>query len=344
MPRRFAARQIEGGGRTHQTNVAICPRPGYKREEPPISAKRHAIEMTPPPNPAPDNPADGAAAPPWTDAEIQAHVRRVVAASGTSFLSAMKMLPPARRDAMFAIYAFCREVDDIADDPAPAHDKMARLEAWREEIERLYDGRPEAPTARALAGPIVSYALDKADFLALIDGMETDAGDSLRGPTVAELERYCDRVACAVGRLSVKIFGATEAAARDVAFALGQALQLTNILRDLREDADRGRLYLPAEILDAHGIGERDADAVLAHANLGAVCDELAELARRRFREAETELAKCARRPMRPAIIMMHVYRRILDRLIRRGWRRIDEPVTLGRAEKIWIALRHGVV
>ncbi len=300
--------------------------------------------MIPPSDPVPDNPADVAAPPLVNDSEVQAHVRRVVAASGTSFLSAMKMLPPARRNAMFAIYAFCREIDDIADEPAPTHDKLARLEAWREEIDQLYDGRPEAPTARALAGPVASYALDKADFLALIDGMETDAKDLLRGPSMEELERYCDRVACAVGRLSVKIFGATEAAARDVAFALGQALQLTNILRDLREDAERGRLYLPAELLDAHNIGERDANAVLAHPNLGAVCDEVAALARRRFGEAETELEKCARRPMRPAIIMMHVYRRVLDKLIRRGWRRIDEPVKLGRAEKIWVALRHGLV
>lgn len=300
--------------------------------------------MNPPSNPAPDALRFDAAFPGGADAEARAHVRRVVAASGTSFLSAMKMLPRARRDAMFAIYAFCREIDDIADEPAPIRDKMARLEAWRAEIGRLFDGRPEAPTARALAGPVESYALDKADFLALIDGMEMDADDSLRGPSMEELERYCDRVACAVGRLSVRIFGAREAAARDVAFALGQALQLTNILRDLREDAERGRLYLPAELLDAHGIGERDANAVLAHPNLGAVCDEVAALALRRFREAETELAKCRRRPMRPAIIMMHVYRRILDKLILRGWRRIDEPVNLRRAEKIWVALRHGLL
>ena len=123
--------------------------------------------MIPRSNPAPDNLADGVAASLPTESDTQAHVRRVVAASGTSFLSAMKMLPPARRDAMFAIYAFCREIDDIADEPAPTHDKMARLKAWREEIGRLYDGRPGAPTARALAGPVKSSALDKADFRAM---------------------------------------------------------------------------------------------------------------------------------------------------------------------------------
>lgn len=287
------------------------------------------------PQPHPIAPVDQAA---------RAHVRDVVSASGTSFMSAMKMLPPARREAMFAVYAFCREIDDIADEPAPAADKAARLAGWRAEIDRLYDGAPSQPTARALAGPVAAFGLDKADFMALIDGMEMDAGDSLRAPSMRELEQYCDRVACAVGRLSVRIFGATEPAARDVAFALGQALQLTNILRDLREDGERGRLYLPAELLDRHGIDARDPVAVLAHAGLPAVCAELAELAHSRFAEAEAALALCARRPMRPAIVMMHVYRRILDLLIRRGWRRIDEPVSLSRAGKLWIALRYGLV
>jgi phytoene synthase len=279
-----------------------------------------------------------------TDPEAREHVNRVVAASGTSFLAGMKVLPPQRRAAMYAIYAFCREIDDIADEPAPEADKRRRLDAWRAEIDRLYDGRPEGPTARALLAPVRSFALAKEDFLALIEGMEIDAADTLRLSTLNDLEYYCDRVACAVGRLSVRVFGAPGAAGVAVAFALGQALQLTNILRDLSEDATRGRLYLPEELLERHGIEAREPAAVLADAALPHLCEELAGLARRRFHEAEAAIARGPRQALRPATIMMHVYRRILDRLEERGWTRLDQPVALGRVEKLWIALRYGLL
>ncbi len=271
------------------------------------------------------------------------HVRAVVADSGTSFFWAMRLLPEPRRDAMFAIYAFCREVDDIADDPAPMAEKSAGLAGWRDEIARLYAGRPTYPTGRALLGPVNAYCLRQEDFLALVEGMEMDAAD-IRAPTMEDLELYCDRVACAVGRLSVRAFGATEARAEDVAFALGQALQLTNILRDIEEDAERGRLYLPRELLEANGIAATDLAEVLRHPALPAVCDALAEIAERRYAEAQAALADCARRPMRPARVMLEVYRRTLARLRARGWTRLEEPVSLPKAEKLWIALRHGLL
>ncbi|MEX0814604.1 MAG: presqualene diphosphate synthase HpnD, partial [Dongiaceae bacterium] len=249
-----------------------------------------------------------------------------------------------RREAMFAVYAFCRAVDDIADDAAPVAVKRARLGRWREEIDRLYAGRPQSPIARALADPVARYGLAREDFLALIDGMEMDAGNAMRAPSMAELELYCARVAGAVGLLSVRVFGATGETARRLALTLGEALQLVNILRDLREDAERGRLYLPRELLAAHGIASRDPRVVLAHPALGAVCDDLAAVARRRFAEARVLLAACPRRPMRPAVVMMTVYGRLLDRLVRRGWTRLDAPVRLSAAEKFWVALRHGVL
>jgi phytoene synthase len=271
------------------------------------------------------------------------HVRRVTRASGTSFFWAMRLLPAPRREAMFAIYAFCREVDDVADEEAPAADKVLRLEDWRAEIDRLYTGAPTFPTTRALARPVAEYGLEKADFLALIEGMEMDAGEAIRAPTMTALEYYCDRVACAVGRLSIRAFGATEPAAREVAYALGQALQLTNILRDPKEDAVRGRLYLPAELLDKHEIGTNDPMAVLAHPRLPDVCRDLAAVARRRFDEADAAIAQCARQPMRPAIVMKEIYSRYLDRLVAGGWRDLDDRVSLSRLQKLWIGLRHGL-
>lgn len=276
------------------------------------------------------------------DRDAEAHVSHVVAASGTSFYWAMRLLPPPRRAAMFAIYAFCREVDDIADDDAPVADKRARLGAWREEIARLYRGRPEWPTGQALLDPVATYGLAMDDFLALIDGMEMDAA-GMCAPTLSELELYCDRVASAVGRLSIKAFGANEPRAPDVARHLGQALQLTNILRDLTEDAMRGRLYLPVELLVRHGVLAREPGAALREPGIAGVCDELAATARRHFADARHAVADCAPGPMRPAIVMMEVYRRILDRLCRRGWRDLDRPVRLSKLTKLWIALRYGL-
>ncbi|MCP4330976.1 MAG: presqualene diphosphate synthase HpnD [Alphaproteobacteria bacterium] len=278
------------------------------------------------------------------DREALEHVRRITKASGTSFFWAMRLLTERRRDAMFAIYAFCREIDDIADEEAPTADKITRLNAWRDEIDRLYEGQPRFPISRALAGPLSDYNLEKADFLALIEGMEMDATRTVCAPTMAELEYYCDRVACAVGRLSVKAFGATEPEAVDVAFALGQALQLTNILRDPLEDAERDRLYLPSELLLKHGIGSRDPRTVLSHPSLPDVCRDLADVADRRFDEADAALAKCARQPMRPAIVMKEIYHRYLEKLMAGGWRDLSYRGSLSGPEKLWIGLRYGLL
>jgi phytoene synthase len=174
--------------------------------------------------------------------------------------------------------------------------------------------------------------------------MEMDAAESFHGPSMETLTLYCERVAGAVGMLSVRVFGEPGAAGERLAWALGQALQLTNILRDVKEDGERDRLYLPDELLTGHGIATRDTAAVLAHPALPAVCEELAVLARQRFDEAIAAMAQCDRRKIRPAVVMMHVYRAILDKLIRRGWRRIDAPVSVSKAAKLWIALRYGLL
>ena len=278
------------------------------------------------------------------DAAAREHVRAVTERSGTSFYGAMRVLPQEKRDAMYAIYAYCREVDDVADDPAPPADKIRRLQEWREEVDRLYAGRPTFTTTRALLGPVKRFGLEKKDFLALIEGMEIDASETLHGPTLERLEHYCACVAGAVGLLSIRVFGASDHRARELAWALGQALQLTNILRDLKEDAERGRLYLPAEYLSRYGIEERDARVVLKHPNLPAVCEELALLARRRFGQAVRKLQECPRRQMRPAVVMMFVYRAILDRLILRGWRDLDTAVRAPKWLKLWYAFRYGVL
>ncbi len=270
----------------------------------------------------------------------QAHVREVATRSGSSFLWGMRLLPRARREAMYAIYAFCREVDDIADEGGTPAEKQQALAAWREEIERLYAGAPSRPTAEALLGPLRDYGLPKEEFLAVIDGMEMDAREDIRAPSLADFRLYCRRVAGAVGVLSVHAFGATEPEARELALAEGDALQFTNILRDVAEDAERGRLYLPRELLQRHGIEATDPMTVLADPRLPAVCRDLAALAEERFAEAERLMARCARGPMRPARIMLAMYRRLLTRLEQNDWQNITLRVSLPKAEKLWIALR----
>ena len=166
---------------------------------------------------------------------------------------------------LYAVYAFCREVDDIADGERRVEHKLAALADWREEIDALYGGRPQHLVARALREPALRYDLRRQDFLAIIDGMEMDAREHIRAPDLATLDLYCGRVASAVGHLSVHVFGDSSDAAHAVAESLGRALQLTNILRDLAEDATRHRLYLPREILDRHGIRGSDPIMVLRH-------------------------------------------------------------------------------
>jgi phytoene synthase len=277
-------------------------------------------------------------------AACQEHVRAVVAGSGTSFYWGMRMLPLPKREAMFAIYAFCREVDDIADSDAPGAAKQADLARWREEIEALYAGRPSRPTSLALAAPIERFDLPRAEFDAMIDGMEMDSIAAMRAPPMAQLERYCRCVAGAVGVLSVHVFGARAPDRVAGAVALGEALQLTNILRDLAEDADFGRLYLPRELLASHGIASAQPDEVLGDPALPAVCRELASRAAGRFDEADRWLAQENRRDVRPALIMRGVYRLTLERLIAEDWRQLRPPVRISKAARLWVALRHGLL
>ena len=277
-------------------------------------------------------------------ADERARIRARVQAAGTSFYWAMRLLPEARRDAMFAIYAFCREVDDIADSGDAPAEKRRALEAWRGEIAALYAGHPVGMIGRALLEAVGAFNLRREDFLAVIDGMEMDAAGEIRAPALAELDLYCDRVASAVGRLSVRAFGVESRAADRVAHSLGRALQLTNILRDLAEDAGRGRLYLPRELLQAHGVESSDPAEVLSHPSLPLVCEALATIAEGHFADARRAMAQCPRRPMRPAASMEAVYRAILRRLRRRGWRRLTRPVSLPKPFKLWLALRYGLL
>jgi squalene synthase HpnD len=277
------------------------------------------------------------------EALLRETIRRRVEAAGTSFYWAMRLLPKDRRNGMYAVYAFCREVDDIADD-WPEVERPAGLAGWHDEIEAIYAGRPRHLIARALAEPVARFRLRKSDFHDVIDGMEMDAAQAIRAPELATLDLYCARVAAAVGHLSVHVFGDPGEAAHQVADALGRALQLTNILRDLAEDAERGRLYLPRELLGRHGIRGDDPRAVLRHPALPAVCRDVAAIAVRHFEAAQAAMARSSRRAMRPAAIMGAFYRAMLDALLAADWRDPTARVSLSSGRKLWLVLRHGLI
>jgi phytoene synthase len=269
-----------------------------------------------------------------------AAVARIVKAAGSSFRRGMAVLPRRRRQAMFAVYAFCRVVDDIADGDAPLAEKRAALAAWRGQISALYAGKAEDAVTRELRRAVIAFDLREADFQAVIDGMAMDAEGPVVAPREAELDLYCDRVAAAVGRLSVRCFGDASPAADRVAFHLGRALQLTNILRDLHEDVALGRLYLPRELLEMAGIPLSPKEA-LAHPATERVCAELARRARGHFGEAEVWMSRCNEAAMRPARLMADTYEALLDVLRERGWRDLHRRVRLSPWAKLRILWRH---
>jgi phytoene synthase len=272
-----------------------------------------------------------------------AEVRRAVRAAGTSFFWGMRLLPRDRREAAYAVYAFCRAVDDVADGPEGERIKLDRLDRWRTEVDRIYRGQPQTATTRVLASYRDRFHLPREEFHAVIDGMTVDARGGLVAPSFAELQQYCRQVAGAVGMLTMQIFGAGDAQAtayrkHEIAVALGEALQFTNILRDQAGDGAEGRLYLPAELLAETGIAARDPAGVLADANRPAACARLAEQARQRFAEVRGLLAELHPRSARPCRIMLEVYARLLSQLEAEGFPG-DRRVRLSKPVKTWTAL-----
>ena len=261
-------------------------------------------------------------------------------ASGSSFYAAMRILPQEQREAMFQIYSFCRQVDDIADSDGPREQRLAALQQWREDIDALYQGHPPA-RLRDYVASVQQFGLEREDFLAIVDGMEMDVPQDIRAPDLATLDLYCDRVASAVGRLSVRVFGLPRDDGIQLAHHLGRALQLTNILRDIDEDAAIGRLYLPKEGLLQAGITSTDPLVVAADAWLPQVCAPLVNRARDHFAEADAIMARNSRRAVRAPRIMSKYYGAILELLVARGFANPRPSVRLNKMARIAILLRH---
>jgi presqualene diphosphate synthase len=264
-------------------------------------------------------------------------------ASGSSFYTAMRILPHDQREAMFQIYSFCRQVDDIADSEGPRSERLAALQQWREDIDALYQGHPPA-RLRDYVASVQRFGLLREDFLAIVDGMEMDVPQDIRAPDIATLDLYCDRVASAVGRLSVRVFGLAQDDGILLAHHLGRALQLTNILRDIDEDAAIGRLYLPREGLLHAGITNIEPLRVIADPALPKVCVPLVTRARAHFEKADEVMGRNPRRVVRAPRIMSKYYRAILELLVARGFAAPRAPVRVNKIARLAILLRYALI
>ncbi|WP_052213564.1 squalene/phytoene synthase family protein [Belnapia sp. F-4-1] len=258
-----------------------------------------------------------------------------VSRAGSSFARGMAALKGERRRALWAVYAFCRAVDDIADGAMPEAEKRRFLADWRRKLER-----PDCVLSRELAWARKAYGVPLEECEAMIAGMETDSADRLRLQTEADLDLYCRRVAGSVGAMSVRIFGAPEA--EGFGLDLGHTFQLTNILRDVDEDAARERVYIPLDLLAAEGIPDGPAEGIIRHPRFAAICARLGERAQAGFTRAEQDIRQYSPVALRPAAVMAWGYRRLLDRLVARGWEGARPRPRLTKGEKLrmaWMAL-----
>ncbi len=266
------------------------------------------------------------------------------AASGSSFYYSFRFLSPERRRAIIAFYAFCREVDDIADECHDANLARTKLAWWRDEIARLYAGAPSHPVTQALAESVAPFHLPQEAFEQIIDGMEMDldfaAGPPARYPDFKSLRLYCHRVAGVVGEVAALIFGLSDRATLKYANKLGLAFQLTNIIRDVGEDARRGRIYLPADELAQFGV--TTADLMHAHMteNFRRLMAFQTERAMQTYDEALALLPARDRKAQRPGLIMAAIYRTLLNEIQADGFQVLDRRTSLTPLRKLWLAWR----
>lgn len=260
-----------------------------------------------------------------------------VAESGSNLVAAFKILEPQPRAAIMALYAFCREVDDIVDECKEPDLARIKLAWWQEEISRIFQGGPEHPVGQALQPRVAAHGLPQSQFLEIIRGCEMDLLQN-RYASWQDLELYCDRVAGAVGRLSARIFGEVNEAVLDYATLLGRALQYTNIIRDVGDDARRGRIYIPAEALHQFGV---DAAGILRFEHSAAFQSVMADMARRAhnlYDQALARLPRDQRSAQRPGLIMAAIYRELLRLVESESFQVLNQRISVAPARKLWLA------
>jgi phytoene synthase len=257
--------------------------------------------------------------------------------SGSSFYYSFLFLPPERRRAITALYAFCREVDDAVDECSDDFIARNKLLWWRKEIMAMRDGRPTHPVTKALQPHMLPYALDDAHLLAIIEGMEMDLSQT-RYLDFPGMQRYCWHVASVVGILSASIFGVTQPQTLQYAEKLGLAFQLTNIIRDVGEDARKGRIYLPVNELQRFNVTAADILNARYSENFVQLMRFQAQRAQALYDEAFALLPKEDRRAQRPGLIMAAIYRTLLDEITRDDFHVLTQRISLTPIRKLWLA------
>ncbi len=260
-------------------------------------------------------------------------------ASGSSFYYSFLFLPTERRRAITALYAYCREVDDVVDECTDAGVARTKLVWWREEVAKLYAGQPQHPVTKALSPAVAAYGIEQQHMLELIDGMAMDL-DYNRYPDYDTLKLYCHRVAGVVGLMSASIFGYSEKQTLDYAAELGLAFQLTNIIRDVGEDARRNRIYLPLDELEKFGVVETDIQSVRETENFQKLMSFQIERALAQYDTAFAKLPAPDRKPQIPGIIMAGIYRTLLEEIRDDGCKVLQQRTSLTPIRKLWITFK----
>ena len=273
----------------------------------------------------------------------QQYVQDKAAASGSSFYYAFLFLPAPRRAAITAFYAFCREVDDVVDETSDSGVAAAKLAWWRQEVQAAFAGRPSHPVTKALMPLAADYGIEPGHLLAVIEGCQIDLQQT-RFLDYPALQRYCHLVAGVVGEVAANIFGRTEAGTLQYAHRLGLAMQLTNIIRDVGDDARRGRIYLPVAELRQFGVKAQEIlkrDAPWGYSDrFDALMRFQAERAHRLYDEAFALLPEVDRRTQKPGLMMAHIYRTLLREIEADGFRVLHQRTSLTPLRKLWIAWR----
>ena len=259
------------------------------------------------------------------------------ARSGSSFYYSFLFLPPEKRKAITALYAFCREIDDVVDACSDTGVARAKLEWWQSELRQCFDGKPAHPVTQALQKPIQDFNLPAEYFQEIIDAMHMDL-EQRRYDTFSELALYCHRAAGVVGLLSAEIFGYQHRNTLKYAEALGTAFQLTNILRDVREDAERGRIYLPLDELLEYRVNPHDLLKGTITEGMRELFHFQAQRAREYYARAFDHLHPQDRYPQRSGVIMAAIYQALLDEIEADGYRVMEQRTSLTPLRKLWIA------
>lgn len=269
-------------------------------------------------------------------------IKNIVKKSGTSFFLGMSVLPSKERRAIYTLYAFCRHIDDIVDGNDSLSHKIELIEAWRKEIDNIYDKKvPASCIGRSIYKNCMRFNIPKTDLTSLVSSISMDLPKPIQAPDLNEFYRYCQGVACAPGSMSLRILGCKdETLIKDLSTSLGVAMQVTNVLRDVREDALSDRLYIPKEFLQKAGIETSDPKEVIVNKNLSVAREELAKIAVKSYEKAFELIGKLDKKMSRSIKALAYVYKRYFDIMQNRGWEVISPKPSLSCFIKMYLVFK----